>query len=246
MKQPRSRGTTLVEIMIYMSLVTMVFMAIYGVFMAGRRYFEIARASIEVQQAANTIGYRLTRDLMETDAATVRFFPNSASSSAPAGVVFLSARKPVTGAPDDNTFVYDQTYGVPMWQKYLGYYLDTDPSYPNDTQMRALYLAEIVPSGFPKTRAEAPSVNGLTTASFKSSGRNKRIVAHGIMAPTNARPHGGFDVYAVVNGAKTYTASQNPIYIDLELLNTSAGVARAAGRTNNNTITSSIRVEARS
>lgn len=243
----RPRGTTLVELMIYMSLVTMVFLAIYGVFMAGRRYFEIARASIEVQQAANTIGYRLTRDLMETDAPTVQFYPNSTLTSAPAGVVFLSARKPVTGAADDNTFQYDNTYGVPNWQKYIGYYLDVDPTYPNDTQMRALYVAEIVPTGFPKLKAERGTLNSVTTATLRTNGRNKRIVAHGIMAPTNARPHGGFDVYAVMNGTRTYVASQNPIYVDLELLNTSAGVTRrVAGATNNNSITSSIRVEARS
>lgn len=243
----RARGTTLVEIMIYMSLVTMVFLAIYGVFMAGRRYFEIARASIEVQQAANTIGYRLTRDLMETDAPTVQYYPNGTFATAPAGVVFLSARKPVTGAADDNTFQYDNTYGVPNWQKYVGYYLDVDPSYPNDTQMRALYVAEIVPTGFPKLKAEPGSVNSVTTVTMRSNGRNKRIVAHGILAPTNARPHGGFDVYAIMNGTKTYTASTNPIYIDLELLNTSAAVTRRApGATNNNSITSSIRVEARS
>lgn len=243
----RARGTTLVEIMIYMSLVTMVFLAIYGVFMAGRRYFEIARASIEVQQAANTIGYRLTRDLMETDASTVQFYPNANFTSAPVGVVFLSARKPVTGAADDNTFQYDNTYGVPNWQKYIGYYLDTDPSYPNDPQMRALYVAEFVPTGFPKLRAEPGSINSVTTATMRTNGRNKRIVAHGVMAPTNARPRGGFDVYSIMNGTKTYLASQNPIYIDLELLNTSAGVTRRApGANNNNSITSSIRVEARS
>lgn len=243
----RPSGTTLVELMTYMSLVTMVFLAIYGIFTAGRRYLEIARASIEVQQAANTIGYRLTRDLMETDAHTVQYYPNSAASTAPVGIVFLSARKPVTGAADDNVFQYDATYGIPNWQKYVGYYLDADPSYPDQPTMRALYVAEVVPSGFPKTAAQKGSVNGVTTATFRTSGRNRRLLAHGILAPTNARPQGGFDCYALLNGTKTRTESGNPIYVDLELVNTSAGVARRqVNGSNASSITSSLRVEARS
>ena len=67
MRIPRRQpGATLIEILTYMGLVSMVMLAIYGIFVAGQRYFEVARASVEVQQALNTIGARLTRDLMET------------------------------------------------------------------------------------------------------------------------------------------------------------------------------------
>lgn len=234
-------GATLIEVLTYMALASMVFLAIYGIFMAGRRYFEIARASIEVQQALNTVGFRLTRDLMETHAETVQSYPNTKYTSLPVGIVFLSARD------DQNVFQYEPTYGMPMWQKYIGYYLDTDPSYPDNPRMRALYVAEVKPSGFPKIRAEKGTVNNVTTATIRSSGQNRRLLAHGIMAPTNTRPRGGFDCYALINGIQNHQNFTNPIYVNLEMLNTAAGVARTGGAdSNENSITSFLRIEGRS
>ncbi len=248
MRTPRRQpGATLIEILTYMALVSMVMLAIYGIFMAGRRYFEIARASVEVQQALNTVGARLTRDLMETDASTVQSYPNGRYTAVPVGIVFLSARKPATGAADDNVFQYDENFGVPIWQKYIGYYLDTDPSYPNNPRMQALYVAEIVPAGFPKTQAQQGTENNITSATIRSSGRNRRLLAHGILAPTNARPRGGFDCYAIVNGVTRHQVFQNPIRVDLEMINTSAGVARTGGESSNdNSIVSRLRIEGRS
>jgi len=248
MRIPRRQpGATLIEILTYMGLVSMVMLAIYGIFVAGQRYFEVARASVEVQQALNTIGARLTRDLMETDANTVQSYPNSKYTAVPVGIVFLSARKPTTGAADDNTFQYDATYGGPVWQKYIGYYLDTDPSYPDNPRMRALYVAEVVPAGFPKTQAQKGTENSITSATIRTSGRNRRLLAHGILAPTNARPRGGFDCYAIINGGTRHQLFQNPIYVDLEMINTSAGVARTGGESSNdNSIVSRLRIEGRS
>ena len=243
----RKPGATLIEILTYMALASVVFLAIYGIFAAGRRYFEIARASIEVQQAANTIAFRLGRDLAETEPNSVQSFPNSSATSAPVGVVFLSARKVATGAADDNVFQVDPTYGIPKWQKYVGYYLDADPSYPDNPRMMALYMAEYVPSGFPKTRADKPLTNNVTTATIRTSGVNRRLVAHGVLAPTTTRPRGGFNCYAMVNGAQSQLVFQNPLRVDLELVNTSAGVARSGGETSNdNSITTQMRVEGRS
>lgn len=243
----RQAGATLIEILTYMGLASMVMLAIYLIFVAGWRYFEIARSSVEVQQAVNTIGTRLTRDLMETHANTVQSYPNSKYTSVPVGIVFLSARKPVTGGADDNAFQYDPNYGLPLWQKYVGYYLDTDPSNPNDTRSRALYVAEYIPTGFPKIKAEQGTVNGVTTATIRGSGRNRRLLAHGVLAPTNARPRGGFDCFAIVAGVTRHQVFQNPIQVNLELVNTTAGVARTGGQTSNeNSIISRLIIEGRS
>ena len=237
----KQAGATLIEVLTYMALASMVFLAIYGIFMAGRRYFEIARASIEVQQALNTVGSRLTRDLMETHAEAIQSYPNSKYPSLPVGIVFLSARD------DQNVFQYDPNYGVPIWQKYVGYYLDTDPNYPDNPRMRALYVAEVKPSGFPKIRPEQGTVNNVTTATIRSSGQNRRLLAHCIQAPTHLNSRGGFDCYAMIDGVKYGSSFINPIYVGLEMVNTAAGVARTGGADSNmNSITSFLKIEGRS
>ena len=78
----RKPGATLIEILTYMALASVVFLAIYGIFAAGRRYFEIARASIEVQQAANTIAFERDPRLKET---LFRLFSTNHSPEAQAG-----------------------------------------------------------------------------------------------------------------------------------------------------------------
>ncbi|MGI5844092.1 MAG: PilW family protein [Candidatus Xenobium sp.] len=237
----KQAGATLIEVLTYMALASMVFLAIYGIFMAGRRYFEIARASIEVQQALNTVGSRLTRDLMETHAEAIQSYPNNKYPSLPVGIVFLSARD------DQNVFQYDPNYGVPIWQKYVGYYLDTDPNYPDNPRMRALYVAEVKPSGFPKIRPEQGTVNNVTTATIRNSGQNRRLLAHCIQAPPYLGSRGGFNCYAIIDGVKYGSSFINPIYVELEMVNTAAGVARTGGADSNmNSITSFLKIEGRS
>ncbi len=212
-----SDGVTLIELMVYSLLLLVVFSALLATFVLGKRYFEMSRTAAEVQQSLAVVGHRLTWELSESDPMSIEMFPNS-NSNAPVGVVFLSARD------DNGVFVLDATQGTPIWQKCVGYYLDSDPEFP-DSEVMALYRAEYKPSGLPTTDSVTPSSLGVTTQTLRQNGVKKRLIAHGFLAPSNARPHGGFDVYWMNGSNKNYDQGQGAVYVDLEVINKTTGVA---------------------
>lgn len=200
----------------------------------------MTRTTIEVQQATNASTYRMSREMLETNPITVEFFPNASSPDAPVGVVFLSARDA------NNTFQCHPISGRPIWQKAVGYFLDTDPEFGADN-VQGLYRAEIVPAGLPFPDLVTPSSLAVSTATLRSSGQNRQLVAHGVLAPSASRPHGGFDVYSeFADGSKTYDLPSSPVYMDLELINYRSGnAAWIAGQDNSNSIVSHLRLDLR-
>jgi type II secretory pathway pseudopilin PulG len=254
MVRSRRQGATLVEVLVYTVIMVLVFAAILGIFVAGRRYFEIARASVDVQQAANVAANKVARELMESTVQGIEFFPNSNFTSEPVGVVLLSARNA------QGQFQYDSNLGIPVWQKYVGYYLaDDQENTASGTRSQALFRAEYALSSPTTTPAKGSTQSPQVTPSFlASSGTNRRKVANWVVAPNasvsapdgtvlvSAGSHGGFDVYSLVNGAKTYDEAANPIFLELQMLSTRAGVAQASRRTANvNAVTSKIKIEVR-
>lgn len=226
-------GFSLIELTIYSSLVLLMMAIIIPMYLACRRYFEISRASVGVQQAANLAAYRLNLELMESSPSSVEFYPRPSDPSAPVGVVFLSARG------NDRHFTIDPSTGTPSWQRVAGYYLDTDPMYPNNPQVQALYRAEFVPNGFPRSDGVAPSTLSprVTTETLKTSGINRRLVAHDVLAPAAPGDHGGFDIFASDQNPWTtpgfvpnYANSGPRVYLRLRMFNNTSGVASVSTR----------------
>ncbi|MEW6280941.1 MAG: prepilin-type N-terminal cleavage/methylation domain-containing protein [Candidatus Eremiobacterota bacterium] len=226
----RPRGMTLIELMVYAMLLSVALATIFLFFKYGNVYLHKTRTMVAVEQQSNVATAWLMKDLMECPEGLIDSF------ASPPGVVFLSARD------NNGNFVYDTNTGDPIWQRYVGYYLDVDPERPNDTRVNALFRAEQVVGGLPATNAQRPTPAGVTTTTMRTSGINRRLVAHGLVPPTGGN-HGGLDVYSLPDPAqpanKQYDALFNPLYLDLEFRNTSAGSSESSIQTR-------LRIQARS
>jgi hypothetical protein len=231
----RKRGSSLIEVAIYSSLLLLVLAIVYPMYLACRRYFEISRASVGVQQASNLVCYRLNLELMESSPSTVEFFPRTTNpNSNVVGVTFLSARN------NTKQFSIDPGgSGAPSWQRVVGYYLDADPQDPTNNQVCALFRAEYVPPGFPRTDAVKPSsLNpAVTTSTLRTNGINKRVIAHGVLAPNSPSDHGGLEIYSSdVNPWTTsgfvpnYNSASSRVYVRLRMFNNTSGVASRGNR----------------
>ena len=212
----KRNGTTLIELSVYSVLLLTVLTLAYYFFKLGSGYFHKTRAQVELQQAAALSGSQLARDLAEASSGAVASFPSTASPAAPPGLVLLSARNQV------GKFCYEAGSGHPIWQSYVGYYLDVDPEAPQDASVRALFRAEISNrGGLPGTHPDTPVVAGVTTQLIKTTGANRHLVAHGLSAETTQAPHGGLDAYNLSStNIKSYPAGlSNPIWVDLGLSN---------------------------
>lgn len=210
------KATTLIEVVVYGMLLLTVLSLAYSFFKLGSGYFQKTRAQIELQQQAALTGASLVRDLCEASAGSVVSFPNGTAVTAPAGLVFLSARNAA------GTFCYEAASGRPIWQSYVGYYLDVDPEFAGDTRVRALYRAEVTnKGGLPSTQPVTPTAAGVTTQWIQINGINRHLIAHGLSPQTATSPHGGLDAYNLTSAdLKTYPALLgNPIWIDLGLTN---------------------------
>jgi hypothetical protein len=222
------KASTLMEVMIYSLLLVSVLIIAYMFYKLGNQYLKKTRTQVEMQQGASLSGSALVRDLCEAYETGIASFPSPASPGALPGVVMLSARD------DQGAFRYEDGSGNPIWQRYVGYYLDTDPEMPADASVKALFRAEITNlGGLPSSNPPGPVAAGVTTTLMRTSGLRRKLVAHGLRAPSNTLPHGGLDVYSLnTTNAKIYpTVLTNPVWVDLELLNNSTGSMQSSMRT---------------
>lgn len=214
----KKKGSTLSELLLYSVLLMLVLSVAYTFFRLAQGYVHKTRAQVELQQNVGLAGASLVRDLSEAWSDAVTSFPNASAPSAPAGVVFLMARD------SQNRFVYEVASGYPIWQRYVGYFLDADPLNP---AQRALYRAEVIDrGGLPTVNPQSPPEAGVTTAWLRDHGVNRKLIAAGFRPESPAAPHGGLDLYSLASGSTTHLYSERltmPVWVDLELLNPSTG-----------------------
>lgn len=198
----RSWASTLTEVMIYCLLLILMLIVAFTFYRLGSRYLAKTRTQVEIQQSASLAVEALTRDLSEAyDGGVVSYLGRQ-------GVGMLSARDA------QGKFVYEGATGFPIWQRYVGFYLNTDPE---DPQVMALYRSEITNrGGLPTSSPVTPAAAGVTLDLFRLQGTRRKLVAHGLT---------GVDVYSL-NAAqqKIYpSVLTNPVWVELELSNLSTG-----------------------
>lgn len=202
-------GTTLVEMLVYSALFGMVFTGIYMVFNAAVKYYYITQSSVWVQQNSLTAINQLSREMLESSLSSVILY-----SSDPKGIVFMSPRT------SSGTISYNTNSGYEgrvYWQKYIAYYLYTDP---NDASKKAIFRKEKT-----VTQTDTPSSSSTYTTSYFATGGGSTL-SYKIVASNMT----DFDVYWLNGSTKTYgTPTLNPIYISVTAQDDSIG--------KNNTIT---------
>lgn len=205
-------GATLFEMLVYMALFGMVFTGIYMVFSAAIKYYYVTQANVWIQQGSLTAINQLSREMLESSLNSVVLY-----SSDPKGIVFMSPRTLLSSTPSPNVISYNTSTGYEgkvYWQKYVAYYLYTDP---NDSSKKAVFRKEITA---PTAPANSPSSSGTYTTSYFATGAGTtlpyKIVAYNIT---------DFDLYWLDSSSvKTYgTPTLNPIHISVTAQDNSKG-----------------------
>ncbi len=156
------RGATLVEILIAIGLLMVILAATSYLITACLRHYRHTDSSVQVQATALKAITLLERDLRETNAASFRIF------TTPPGVVFASPRLP------DKTIDFEDTSLLPLWQKWVCYYLE-----PVGTESNLVRKEEYFPVA---AISDIPPVPTLAkdTAYFRDSVTDGGVVARGI------------------------------------------------------------------
>jgi len=165
--EKRSRGTTLIEAMVYCSIFGMVLACIYGTLVSSTRYFYAADALNQATQSAQTGIAQLVNELTESHPSTVVLGSTSTGTTNQNGIIFAS--------PRDEAGIYQRgTDGKAIWQKFVCYYTGTDGDEP------VLIRREVAISP-----SADPPENTHAIADFSgNAGLRTRIVARNITGMT--------------------------------------------------------------
>lgn len=217
----RKKASTLLETLLYCTLFLLVIGVAYMFYLMGLGYLTKTRVQIEMQQANSLAVSRLITELAETNLVGLESFPNPANPNCRAGLVLVSARD------DDNRFRYGSPSARPVWQRYVSYYLESDPQSPGSTETQALFRAELETQAgvtLPGEIAYVPSTKGITTDLLATKGTNRKLIAHGLLAPTPGLPHGGFNLYGLSGVTRSYTTPlSNPCWLEVSCKDGSTG-----------------------
>jgi prepilin-type N-terminal cleavage/methylation domain-containing protein len=111
----RRRGFTLIELTIYSALLSMLLLAIYGVFVASMRYFRVSQTASDLQSSAQKCVLKVVADLSESTLSSMKI--TASGGTEPPGIIFLSARN------GDDRFTTSANGDI-LWQKWVCYYYD--------------------------------------------------------------------------------------------------------------------------
>lgn len=199
----KSKGTTLIEMLVYIFLFLLVFIGIHRIFNSATQYYYLSIASVDVQQSALSASYRLSRELSESALSSIKLY-----NTTPKGIVFMSPRDSAGTISFQTASPYE---GEVYWYKYVAYYLDTDPG---DSSLYAIYIKEYTPTGSPFS--EATGSTTYTTSWFATGGGaslSYKIVATNIV---------DMNIYDE-DGVSSGTPTSAPIYINITARATSSG-----------------------
>lgn len=114
-----ARGTTIVELMVYISIMGVIFTIVYTILTYSMRYFDYGINLADLQQQALKAQFKINQEISESTMSSVIYNNDSVNGY---GIIFLS--------PRDNRGNF-KTYqnidaGKPMWQKFIGYYVSSN------------------------------------------------------------------------------------------------------------------------
>ncbi|MBI3925058.1 MAG: hypothetical protein HY319_05920 [Armatimonadetes bacterium] len=155
-------GATLIELLVYCSLLLLLLGAVYGTFSLSRRYYASVQAATESQQEAMKAMLSLGEELSQAAGDTL---VDGVSLAGPEGVRFLSART------EGGLFAHDPGSGDLLWQRWVCIH--------RDTGTREVLVTE-VPLPSPTTQIPDPGFRPTVADIAGSPGFARRSVARHI------------------------------------------------------------------
>ncbi|MEW6278186.1 MAG: hypothetical protein AB1758_06160 [Candidatus Eremiobacterota bacterium] len=173
----RRPGFTLIEIILYSFLFVLGLMVVWSLFMMARRTQTSSFSSYVVGGNTETAFIMLRRDFRQTALSSIDAYPNALSASEPPGAT-------MAGAVDQTIQV--NPYGVPRWDRHVGYTLVGKPGQQTGQLVR-WEEAIATPDFLPKLSPFKPS----------SQAGKVRTVLHNVLMPnTKVQGLGGAPNYA--------------------------------------------------
>lgn len=224
----RSRGVTLIEMIVAMGVALVVMTCAYALYRENRLMLEKPRASYSLQDDLLAGTRWIQRDLSETNLLSIRTFPNSSAPDEPPGMAMLSPRSAI-----DEVLVLSE-YGGVRWQKYIYYTLEpVDATTGNLVRMEGPIADMSTPLDAGR-RVPLPSTKIPTMGGDPSS---RRIVARHLLLPNASLPAevgkipgGGFEAGIERNGLLQPVTgtlmTSAPITVDLRVFTVSTSTGR--------------------
>lgn len=176
MRRAGRHGFSLIEVMVYLTLVILILGSSMVIMLMANRFFASTLDNNAVQREAQTTMLQISRELEESKTGKVIL----SGADDPKGVIFLSPRN------DKGDFQYDYTGdGLLFWQKWVCYYVKEEGN------KKKLYRAE-KPLGTPTVD---PPDTVDTTADFVGLDREE-VIAHDLLA---------FDIVVDTSSSATYS-----------------------------------------
>lgn len=116
----RHRGFSLIELMITITITSIVVTGAFWIFQEGLQLFRTHQASADAQINAMKVLARIASEAVNATPSASKAYPKSGTS--PPGLVFASSTTP-SGAT-----IYDPDSGAIAWQRYVCYYYKPDPT----------------------------------------------------------------------------------------------------------------------
>lgn len=115
-----NRALSIIELMVTLSIVSVILIGAYGVFTEGLQLFRTNQQAADAQTAALKVLGRIATEGVNATAESSAFYP--ASESEPPGVVFAST------LTDTGSSRFDAVTGEVYWQKLICFYFEEDPT----------------------------------------------------------------------------------------------------------------------
>jgi competence protein ComGC len=110
------RGTTLVELLVYMMILGLVLTAIYALFRQSNLVYQDAESSFVETEAAQVAMRTIQRDIRESSLVSITPFTGLKDDEPPMGVSMLAARE-----ADNPERFHINRFGVPEWKSRVFY-----------------------------------------------------------------------------------------------------------------------------
>lgn len=205
----RQRGASLMELIVYTVLFSMVATGVAAAFSAGNRWYSTTRLVIQAEQDAHNLPVKLAQELMESNLGGIQFYPCSADQYAPRGITFISPRD------TSSKFNINPLTGRARYYKYICYYVGPDPT---NAGMYAVFRKEYAPPGLNPDARPVPLSTAYCTEWFRDNrALRAQIVAHNIVPAATAWGNSGFDIYSgdPESGSENHESVSNPICIEV-------------------------------
>lgn len=155
-RRPKRLGTTLIETIVMLGILSVIIVGSYQIFHEGIRYFRTIEAASDAQMDALKVLGQITTDLSTTRRDLIKVY---SGPGGPVGIVFVS---PLT---DSGATRFHKTRGDIYWQKWVCFYLDLDPS--GGTNGKVYRCEENIPNedadGPGSTKLASVVKQGMTT-----------------------------------------------------------------------------------